>query len=41
MANRSVTCRPTEAARAFRHSDEDDSTQLMTLSWHAMSAAQT
>jgi DNA-binding CsgD family transcriptional regulator/tetratricopeptide (TPR) repeat protein len=26
MANRSITCRPTETARAFRHSDEDDST---------------
>src|ERR687898_1361749 len=28
MANRSITCRPTETARAFRHSDEDDSTVL-------------
>src|SRR3954471_16461843 len=26
MANRSITCRPTETARAGRHSDEDDST---------------
>src|SRR4051794_7918667 len=25
MANRSLTCRPTETARAFRHSDGDDS----------------
>src|SRR4051812_31855232 len=26
MANRSITCRPTETALAVRHSDEDDST---------------
>ena len=28
MANRSITCRPTETARAFRRYDEDDSTVL-------------
>src|SRR3954451_18811506 len=28
MANRSITCRPTQTARAVRHSDEDDSTVL-------------
>jgi AAA ATPase-like protein len=28
MANRSITCRPTETARAFRDADEDDSTVL-------------
>src|SRR3954454_16737611 len=28
MANRSMTCRPTETARAFRRYDEDDSTVL-------------